>query len=34
MVLNDIKEAFRICLIQYFETDFLWKVNLKIPIPE
>ena len=28
--LSHIKEAIRICLIQDFEADFLWKVNLKI----
>ena len=26
----DTREAIIICLIQYFEADFLWKVNLKI----
>ena len=25
-----IREAIKICLIQYFEADFLWKVSLKI----
>ena len=25
-----IKKAMIICLIQYFEADFLWKVSLKI----
>ena len=30
MNLNHIKEAIRICLIQDFEADFLWKVNLRI----
>ena len=28
--INHIKEAIRICLIQDFEADFLWKVSLKI----
>ena len=28
--LDKIKEAIRICLIQDFETDFLWKVSLRI----
>ena len=30
VVSENIREAFIICLIQYFEVDFLWKVSLKI----
>ena len=28
--LRSLKEAMKICLIQDFEADFLWKVSLKI----
>ena len=28
--LKKIREAIIVCLIRYFEADFLWKVSLKI----